>query len=170
MMVAAANIWGADTAKAIDRPFPDCSRCRRPSSAKSRIAWGCDAEAPRPVFTTSCAACGGGLSDEPCSDCNDTGLIEYSRCPSAILREVPVYQQEALDALLRCYIQYDSRQVLPVAGGYGDQSPFFARCVDLLDREHGRYLAMEQEKRERDRKAAEMRQQAQRNAAPRRRR
>lgn len=90
-------------------------------------------------------------------------MVSFFRCPSAVVRNgAPVGSAiPALDGLLRAYVQYDARNVLPIAGGYADQSASFGRCVDIIDAERGRYAEMHRAKAAREQKLAKMRQQGQ---------
>lgn len=128
----------------------------------ARRAWGCDAptDEDSPVFTVPCSACAGGerLPDGAveCPDCEGSGEVAFHRCPTALMESLSPWEIQGIEAIMRCYLQYDARHVMPVAGGFGDQSPAFARYVEILDGEKGRYEGMRQEKLEKDRKAAEM--------------
>lgn len=41
-------------------------------------------------------------------------------------------------SILEAYIALERYHTWPAAGGYGDQSPYFAACVRLIDAERGR--------------------------------
>lgn len=130
---AVAQGWGAAVARACNQPFPDCGRCRRPGNDLLRVSWGCDEEADRDVWESSCPRCAG--TDMNCSRCEGRGEIAYRRCPSAMIREASPGVQIHLDLLLRAYSHYDRRNVLPVAGAWLDQSRSFLAGVDLIDAE-----------------------------------
>lgn len=153
------RIWGAPVLRDLGQSTPDCSKCRRPEHVKSREVWGCDAPAEQPVFEIGCSSCDGG--DPECDACDGSGAVWIYQCPTSyIRRHAPVGQAVAwLDSVVRAYIQYDSRNVLPAAGGYADQSASFGRCVDLIDSERGRYEEMRAAKQRREQKLAKMKQQ-----------
>ena len=139
----------------------------------ARIAWGCDAPAAGPVFEVTCSACSGAGyaegSDGACAACNGSGLFKFDRCPSAALGETPLWERASLDHLLRSYLQFDSRHVMPEVGGYSDQSAYWCTAVDLIDSERGRLDALLEDKQERERKAAESRAKKGQTHSPRRR-
>jgi len=153
------RIWGTPVLRDLGQSPPDCSRCRRPEQESSRIVWGCDEPAAEPVFSVGCSACDGG--DPDCEACEGTGTVWHHQCPAAVIKAAaPTGGAVAwLDALIRTYVQYDSRNVLPVAGGYVDQSASFGRCVDLIDAERGRYEEMRASKQRREQKLASMKSQ-----------
>lgn len=144
-----AKTWGTSIAEDVGKPLPDCARCRRPDAVNERKAWGCDAPAKRTVFVTGCSRCFGGGHD--CPDCTD-GLIEYDRCPTAVVESYPMNERRAAGRALRAYVQFDSRGVLPMAGGFEDQSPQFGQVVDVIDHERGRWERIRSEQRKRDMK------------------
>lgn len=90
---------------------------------------------------------------ESCPECGDTGEHDYFQCPAAILKQQSPWERTSTDIAIRAYIQYDTRGVLPVLGGYVQQSSFFGTLVDLIDSERGRYEELLADKTERDRKA-----------------
>ena len=132
---AVAQGWGAAVARACDQPFPDCGRCRRPGNDLLRVSWGCDAEANREVWESSCPLCAG--SGDDCARCGGRGEVAHRRCPSAMIREASPSLQVQLDLLMRAYSHYDRRNVLPVTGAWLDQSRSFLAGVDLIDAERG---------------------------------
>ena len=148
---AVAQGWGSAVAKACKQPFPDCSRCRRPESLNQRVSWGCDEEAERDVWESSCPRCAG--TDTGCARCDGAGEVTYRRCPSAIVREAPMGMQVQLDLLMRAYSHYDRRNVLPSQGAWLDQSRSFLAGVDLIDAERGYWdqIRIDHEQREMDR-------------------
>jgi hypothetical protein len=139
----------------------------------ARMNWGCDAPArieiepgkfqPVEVFSVTCAACVEG--DPDCSECKGSGLVPFDRCPTAFIREnYGPADTRRVESLLRCYVQYSTRNALPAEGGYADQTAYFASSVDIIDAERGRYEGMVKEKREREAKAAEKKAQQGRRA------
>ena len=132
---------------------------------KARVAWGCDAPAAAAVFTVTCSSCNGGLGlspEETCPTCNGEGEVEFHRCPNAVRREHAGAGVTWLDAALRAYVQFDTRNVMPGGGGYSDQTALFGAVVDIIDAERGRLETMLHAKRQRERELAEKR--AQRDA------
>ena len=137
---AVAQGWGSAVAKACKQPFPDCSRCRRPESKEQRVSWGCDAEAPRAVWESSCHRCTSG--DPECALCSGSGQVPRLRCPSSMVAEAPVGMRLHLDLLMRAYSHYDRRNVLPSRGAWLDQSRSFLAGVDLIDAERAYWDSM----------------------------
>ena len=135
-------------ARACKQPFPDCARCRRPESAQLRVSWGCDAEAPRDVWESSCPRCMGSGVD--CALCDSTGEVAHRRCPSSMISEAPLGLRVQLDLLMRAYSHYDRRNVLPSEGAWLDQSRSFLAGVDVIDAERGHWdkIRVEHEQRE----------------------
>ena len=154
---AVAQGWGSAVARACKQPFPDCARCRRPESAQLRVSWGCDAEAPRDVWESSCARCAGSGSE--CALCDGTGDVAHRRCPSAMVAEAPLALRVQLDLLMRAYSHYDRRNVLPSEGAWLDQSRSFLAGVDVIDSERAYWdkIRVEHERRdlERSKKASQ---------------
>jgi len=132
---AVAQGWGSAVAEVCGKPFPDCKRCRRPESKYLRESWGCDEEADRVVWESSCFRCAG--SDPDCELCNGRGEVGHRRCPSAMVRAAPMGLQVQLDLLMRAYSHYDRRNVLPANGAWLDQSRSFLAGVDMIDAERG---------------------------------
>ena len=130
---AVAQGWGAATAKACGKPFPDCTRCRRPGSQELRKSWGCDEPSSRTVWESSCPRCSG--TDSECERCGGEGTVGHNRCPAAMMQGCHPAQQVHVDLLLRAYSHYDRRNVLPVSGAWMDQSRSFLAGVDLIDAE-----------------------------------
>ena len=120
-----------------------------PQCSGEREKWGCDEPSVTPVFSIGCGSCHG--KDLACPRCKGLGTVEMFRCPSKLLEDAPAHTQVQVDLLLRCYLQFDSRHVLPVDGGLLDQSRTFVAGCDIIDAERGRYESMKEEKRERDR-------------------
>lgn len=137
---AVARGWGAAVAKACKQPFPDCERCRRPESTELRVLWGCDAEADRDVWESSCPACLG--SDHECSTCGGTGDAAHRRCPTAIIESASPRTQAQISLLFRAYAHYDKRNVLPAHGAWLDQTRSFFSGVDLIDSERAYWEAI----------------------------
>jgi len=77
------------------------------------------------------------------------------RCPTAIVGEASPVLRQQVDLLMRCYLQYDSRHVLPVDGGVIEQTRSFVSGCEIIDGERSRLEMMKQEKRERDQLAAQ---------------
>lgn len=113
--------------------------------------WGCESPSEASVFQIGCGTCHG--KDLACERCGGLGVIDMHRCPNNVLGDAPAPQQLQVDLLLRCYLQYEARHVLPVDGGLINQSRSFVAGCEIIDAERGRYEAMKEEKRERDRLA-----------------
>ena len=150
---AVAQSWGAAVAKACKQPFPDCTRCRRPKSEALRESWGCDKESDHIVWESTCPKCSGTRPD--CPRCEGTGEVSHRQCPNAIIGNASTATQIKLDLLMRSYVHYDSRNVLPVEGAWLDQSRSFLACVDLIDSEKGHWEGLRQAHTERELARAE---------------
>lgn len=120
-----------------------------------RVTWGCDEPAPRPVFDIGCNRCGG--RNDECDSCGGLNRVAMYQCPTATLRAAPQASQVAVDLLIRAYLAYDSRQTLPVGGGWLDQSRSWAACCEIIDDERGRLEEMRRAKYEQDQRAAQAR-------------
>ncbi len=155
---AVAQSWGVGVAKACNQTFPTCTRCTRPGNEELREAWGCDAPASRPVWESTCPRCSG--SDGNCQRCEGTGEISHDRCPNSMVKEAGVGMQTHIDLLMRSYSHYDRRNVLPVDGGWLDQSRSYLSCIDIIDSERSYWEGILQEYQERQRKVAEMKSKA----------
>ena len=162
----AARVWGASTAERMGkrRSFPECgAACRRPGveGEAKRLKWGCEAEAPSPVFTTGCSRCfGQAPPDQPCPDCVD-GVIEYRRCPSAILAEAEPTERGATTRAFQAYMALDAHGIPPVSGGWTEQTNGFHQACAVVNDERGRlnrvladYQEQERQKREAQRRAS----------------
>ena len=163
---AVARGWGSAIAKVCDKPFPDCSRCRRPGSELLRKSWGCDDPADHVVWESSCPRCSGTLPD--CGRCGGTGEVSYDRCPSAVIDKSGRGLQMTLDLLLRAYSHYDRRNVMPMSGGWLDQSRSFLCGVDLIDSERAWWDEIHREHTDREATRAKLASQ-QKTRQPRRR-
>lgn len=139
----------------------------------ARVVWGCDEPAPGTVFEVTCSKCAGSgyveSTGDGCLACGGSGLFSFDRCPTAVLSGMAPWDRVTMDHLMRSYLQYDSRHVMPLSGGYSDQSAFWCSAVDVIDSERGRLESMLEEKQERERKAAEARAKKQQQSVPRRR-
>jgi hypothetical protein len=155
---AVAQGYGAAVAKVCSRPFPDCKRCCRPGNELLREVWGCDQDAPRTVWESSCPRCSG--TDSDCPRCDGRGEVGHSRCPSSIVREAAPGVQIQLDLLMRAYSHYDRRNVMPVAGAWMDQSRAFLAAVDLIDSEKGYWDEIRRDHSERELERAKVASQA----------
>lgn len=162
---AVASGYGAAVAKACSRPFPDCSRCRHPSAKQLRVMWGCDEEADRPVWESTCPRCGG--ADEACERCQGSNEVVHYRCPSSMVRESSSHTRMQLDLLLRAYSHYSRHHVMPSSGAWLDQSRSFIAGVDAVDNERAYWdnLRLEHEQKEIERS----KKQSQQSRMPRRR-
>ena len=150
-----ARTWGGEAHSYSGKRFPDCARCQLPQCGREREAWGCETPSETPVFQVGCGACHG--NDYACGRCGGIGVIDLFRCPGKYLGDAPAALQLQVDLLMRCYLQYDTRHVLPVDGGLLDQARTFVAGCDIIDAERGRYESMKEEKRERDRMTAQRR-------------
>lgn len=107
------------------------------------------------MFDIGCNRCGGRNSE--CELCGGTDRVQKFRCPSAILSKAMPSTQVGVDLLMRAYLAYDSRHVLPVGGGWLDQSRSWVACCEIIDHERGRLEAMRRAKQEQDQRAAQAR-------------
>ena len=120
-----------------------------------RAAWGCDEAATRPVFDIGCNRCLG--QDYDCELCGGINRVPQHRCPTALMGEATPLDRMSVDLLMRSYIQLDLRSVLPVAGGFLDQTRGFAAACEIIDSERGRIEQIKADAREREQRAAQAR-------------
>ena len=83
-------------------------------------------------------------------------MKQHYRCPRSIVREAPKGTQVHVDLLMRSYMHYDGRNVLPSEGGWLDQTRSFLYCVDMIDADKGYWEAMMDEEMDRQRKKSEL--------------
>jgi hypothetical protein len=105
------------------------------------------------VFEIGCGTCYG--RDHACERCDGLGRIELYRCPTAVLSEAHPLMRVQVDLLMRAYLAMDRRNVLPVDGGFIEQSRSFLQACEIIDAERGRFEEMKEDKRERERQAAQ---------------
>lgn len=84
--------------------------------------------------------------------------MQQYRCPSALLRDAPAATRVGVDLLMRAYIAYDARHVLPVGGGLLEQTRSFMAACEIIDDERGRLQQMVHQQQEQDARAAKARQ------------
>lgn len=119
--------------------LPRCPACRR--DPELRREWGCDADAPRDLFSITCVECGG--TDVDCEACGGRGQQPIRRCPaSQTTRDIAL----AVDA----YCRLDCG-VLPAAGGWLAQTESFCTFVRVFGAERG---AIEEAQRKEQQRAA----------------
>lgn len=110
-------------------------RCGRAcDDAAIRKRWGCDEDAEPAGYTVHCWYCDG--SDVRCEKCGGSGRLDVPRCPSRCITP------DVQSALRAFWWKRDG--ILPVAGGWLDQTePFRAACqilgaeLDRLQRSKG---------------------------------
>lgn len=83
--------------------------------------------------------------------------MDRYRCPSALFRSARSDTVVKVDLLVRAYIAYDTRHVLPVGGGLLDQSRSFLAGCEIIDEERGRLEQMRRTKQEQEARAAKAR-------------
>ena len=155
---AVAQGYGSAISRVCEQDFPECIRCRGPQAKAIRKFWGCDAPADHPVWISSCGSCHG--ADLNCVHCHGTNKIHQRRCPSSIIAEAPTHLRVQVDLLMRSHRHYNERSVLPVEGGWLDQSRSYLAAVDLIDSERAYWDGVRVEHLERKR-ASEARQASQ---------
>lgn len=79
------------------------------------------------------------------------------RCPGSLLRF-----QSNVAAFLDSYARYVEHGTLPAEGAWGDQSASWVHAVRIADDERGRIERNRQDEREKERRAAEVKAEAQR--------
>jgi len=121
--MAAAAAWGKLQAS--------CKVCRRSDSVELRKAWGCDADAPAPIFEDDCVRCGG--SDPDCGRCDGHGTERALRCPFAVVTNI--------SARIIDYVGVVEAGFLPVEGGWEDQSATFTRAVRFAAGKKAEWMA-----------------------------
>ncbi|MGA1609020.1 MAG: hypothetical protein ACO4CT_18695 [Planctomycetota bacterium] len=119
------------------------------------MSWGCDEPATRPVFDIGCNRCLG--SDADCELCGGINRVPQYECPTAQMAKANPLDRMSVDLLMRSYIQLDSRSVLPVAGGFLEQTRGFAAACEIIDSERARIEQIKAEAREREQRAAQAR-------------
>ena len=102
-----------------------------PDQLDVRDRMGCDAEVDGGVFTITCTDCEGTLSTPeglPCPTCSDRpGCELVHRCPRH-------YYDASIDRALSA-LSWARKGVLPVAGGYVDQSSSFLEFCQVFEAE-----------------------------------
>ena len=96
-----------------------CKACHGIEGQENRINWGCDHPAPVALLEVDCWACGGEF--EVCRICDGKGTVEVDRCPHALIR--PEHCE------ICTYASLLEVGVLPVSGGFADQSSTFVDAV-----------------------------------------
>ena len=99
-----------------------------------RRLWACDETATHEVARIPCPWCVG----DGCERCGD-GTIGLRDCPQRLLRETA-----GIGVALRASAMIE-RGLLPVAGGYADQSATLLAAVSIVDAAKSWYLDREQE-------------------------
>lgn len=140
-MAAAARMFGGDVIKA------DCRSClvKDPSErAARRVAFGCDADAPRPVWRVACSC----KAHPDCRECGGTGSREFHRCPGSMI-------DTRLDvhAFMRAWAAWESRHALPVEGALFDQTAHFVDACGILDGERATWDERVRELKDREQRA-----------------
>ncbi|MEE4301955.1 MAG: hypothetical protein V2J24_21130 [Pseudomonadales bacterium] len=119
--------------------MPDCSLCRAPGLLPEErghfhALYGCHGPIARPVFVTSCSACGG--RDDDCERCEGSNEVPYHQCPGEVLRRDAAAAASVHEAV-RAWQQYDARHLAPAPGGFLCQTGAFADLCEVLDYERG---------------------------------
>lgn len=119
----------------------NCMECTR--NPVARKEWGCEEPAPFPVFTIDrCVECRG--LDKNCEHCDGKGEEDVFECPIQLLARNGAntdWQQ-----LLVAYGRYKNN-MLPVAGGWLDQSVTFLKAMEIIDQEVAEWRASQQRKK-----------------------
>lgn len=102
-----------------------CPKCRTP---ELRERWGCDKAAAVSVYARTCESCFG--LDSKCEACGGRGELLRDRCPSSDAGDIG-------RIVLRALSQYQNG-ILPVDGGWADQSAKLMRLVDIAASERGK--------------------------------
>tara|TARA_R100000315_G_scaffold40807_1_gene17627 strand:- start:185 stop:433 length:249 start_codon:yes stop_codon:yes gene_type:complete len=76
-----------------------------------------------------------------------------------MIKDAGVGVQTQIDLLMRSYSHYDKRNVLPVDGGWLDQSRSYLACIDIIDAERSFWEDILRDYQDRQRKVAEMKSQ-----------
>lgn len=105
--------------------LPRCPACRRDPAL--RREWGCDADAPRDLFTITCTVCAGG--DVDCATCGGRGQQPIRRCPAS-------HGDRSLAHAFDAFLQLESG-ILPVPGGWLAQADSFCAFVRIVRAERG---------------------------------
>lgn len=132
--------------QSLGKSFPDCSLCRLPKYKAERSRWGCDKPTERVVFKMGCE-CGG---DVDCARCAGAGVVDQRRCPSSLISTGDRADVLRVGTFLRTYAEYDSRNVLPSPGGFGDQAASWCAAVSIADAERARWERLRQDQQYKD--------------------
>jgi hypothetical protein len=128
----------------------DCRSClvKDPRErASRRVAFGCDAPAPRPVWRVACSCCSG-PDDTPhpeCGECGGTGSREFHRCPGSMINT-----RLDVHAFMRAWAAWESRHALPVEGALFDQTAHFVDACGIMDGERAQWDERKDERRKRE--------------------
>lgn len=132
-MAAARVLWDRDLVLE-----QSCRLCHRPEFVDARKAWGCDGDAPSPIFTLQCWDCAP-RADKSCTRCSGTGRVEWRQCPNKSIDPAALQVARQVDIFI-------ATGALPRAGGVDDQHGTFAQVLWLMLGEHGRYASMRGQK------------------------
>jgi hypothetical protein len=119
-----------------------CPKCRTP---ELRERWGCDKPAAVAVYARTCEACFG--LDSGCTTCDGRGEVRRDRCPSSDADDVGRVVIRALHQL--------QNGVLPIDGGWSEQSAKLMRLVDIAASERNKLQEAEARAAEARAKAAQ---------------
>ena len=103
-----------------------CGRACDDAAVRER--WGCDKDADPAGYTVPCWHCDG--KDARCVECKGEGRLPVPRCPSRCLTA-------DVRLVLRAF-WFKRDQILPVSGGWLDQTEAFLAACRVLDTEYAR--------------------------------
>ena len=115
----------------------NCHQCRHPEHGPElRKQWGCNEPTEWEQMVADCVVCSG--KSLTCPHCKGEGKIRYHRCPNTLLK------RDAAD-VCRAALMFE-QSVLPVAGGWAEQSAVFIDALAIARAElaHYRRLAMKE--------------------------
>lgn len=126
-MIAAGVLW---TPGGLPQ---SCQQCRHPEHGpERRKQWGCDEPTEWEQLVADCVVCSG--KSETCSHCNGEGKVRYYRCPNTLLK------RDAAD-VCRAALMFE-QGVLPVGGGWAEQSAPFIDALSIARSELAHYRRM----------------------------
>lgn len=107
----------------------DCRVCRRPEGLEHRPRWGCDGPSTEgTLFEFDCVRCAG--TDPKCGRCGGGGVERATRCPNAVVTQISWQVLE--------YLTLAELGILPVAGGWEDQSATFLQAFRFASSERAK--------------------------------
>lgn len=128
------------------QPQPNETETERDDRRALRAKWGCDRTSDKTGLEIECVVCPERQARQGCAACEGTGKIQILRCPHVLVQRVHLDICQGAELI--------ELGLLPVAGGWADQSATFFDALVLVLREKAGY-EKQRAKRERERQARE---------------